>query len=200
MKANTRLIIRPSFSIRPCIKIILFDWFCKNMLRMISTQSRDCTHVYVIWISAFFQMLSTSMRPTQVSMVQLQSVMLTARLVSALGYLDRLPSRLLQRVVNKMVVSYRLDSEINILLDSTMGGLVHRGVYLVGTPPPGMIPVIWFCSHLLGMVDQWWIPWRSSPYLANSCVVASGTDSGMAWMVASGTVSCDRSRWFMYIC
>jgi hypothetical protein len=57
------------------------------MLGMISMQSSDCT----------------SMRPMQVSMVQVQSSMLTAWLVPALEFLDHLPMRFLQRIVDKMV-------------------------------------------------------------------------------------------------
>ena len=86
-----------------------------------------------------------------------------------------------------------------------MGISLHRGVHIVSTPPSNparTISVVWFHPHLLGWLgvvfSHQWVSWRGSPYLASSCVIA-GTDPGMTWMDASGTVSYDRSGWFMYV-
>ena len=73
-------------------------------------------------------MLSTS-TPMQVSMVQIQSSVLTVWLVPALAFLDHLSLRLLQRLVDEMVDKGWI-AKINILFDSTLGISYIKGFTL----------------------------------------------------------------------
>ena len=96
-----------------------------------------------------------------------------------------------------------MDSEINTPFDPVMGISYTKG----STLSVRFFRVRLERFRLYGLVRmcwvEWWltidgVPWRGSPYLANSCVVV-GAHPGDAWMDTSGTVFRDRSGQFMYI-